>query len=270
MFTSTHIIIGITAALIIGLSKTAIPGGGLLATPLRRCLRRHLVRSPRTPRPSPTDCSDRTPRVRRWGTLLCGLGVSRTGTRYRHRKHHPAASHSTKRTYYSGYTPKTRYSANHASGGRNWRLHHVRVKCRGSDHEHLPHGHRTPQGRDGRNEFLVLLWRELPQSSGVLSNRMVCVRWSLLHRHHPSIRCPSSSRCSCGPLQRTVAAPAYRPTDLQYRRTGTRRDWCNKASRRRVNFALDRRSTLKGPLTIESRRRLPTRYPRRPEALKQW
>lgn len=34
MFTTTHIIIGITAALIIGLSKTAIPGGGLLATPL--------------------------------------------------------------------------------------------------------------------------------------------------------------------------------------------------------------------------------------------
>jgi uncharacterized protein len=34
MFTSTHIIIGIIAALIIGLSKTAIPGGGLLATPL--------------------------------------------------------------------------------------------------------------------------------------------------------------------------------------------------------------------------------------------
>ncbi len=34
MFTSSHILIGIAAALIVGLSKTAIPGGGLLATPL--------------------------------------------------------------------------------------------------------------------------------------------------------------------------------------------------------------------------------------------
>jgi uncharacterized protein len=34
MFTSSHLIIGFIAALIIGLSKTAIPGGGLLATPL--------------------------------------------------------------------------------------------------------------------------------------------------------------------------------------------------------------------------------------------
>ncbi len=34
MFTPTHLVIGIVAALIIGLSKTAIPGGGLLATPL--------------------------------------------------------------------------------------------------------------------------------------------------------------------------------------------------------------------------------------------
>jgi uncharacterized protein len=34
MFTASNIIIGIVAALIIGLSKTAVPGGGLLATPL--------------------------------------------------------------------------------------------------------------------------------------------------------------------------------------------------------------------------------------------
>lgn len=34
MFTSTNLLIGVIAALIIGLSKTAVPGGGLLATPL--------------------------------------------------------------------------------------------------------------------------------------------------------------------------------------------------------------------------------------------
>lgn len=34
MFTASNVAIGIIAALIIGLSKTAIPGGGLLATPL--------------------------------------------------------------------------------------------------------------------------------------------------------------------------------------------------------------------------------------------
>jgi uncharacterized protein len=34
VFTPTHIFLGLIAALVIGLSKTAIPGGGLLATPL--------------------------------------------------------------------------------------------------------------------------------------------------------------------------------------------------------------------------------------------
>lgn len=34
MFTTSHLLIGLVAAVIIGLSKTAIPGGGLLATPL--------------------------------------------------------------------------------------------------------------------------------------------------------------------------------------------------------------------------------------------
>ncbi len=34
MFTTTNLLIGVVAALIIGLSKTAVPGGGLLATPL--------------------------------------------------------------------------------------------------------------------------------------------------------------------------------------------------------------------------------------------
>jgi uncharacterized protein len=34
VFTPTHIVVGLLAALIVGLSKTAIPGGGLLATPL--------------------------------------------------------------------------------------------------------------------------------------------------------------------------------------------------------------------------------------------
>jgi uncharacterized protein len=34
VFTTTNLLLGIAAALIIGLSKTAIPGGGLLATPL--------------------------------------------------------------------------------------------------------------------------------------------------------------------------------------------------------------------------------------------
>ncbi len=34
MFTTTNLLLGMVAALIIGLSKTAIPGGGLLATPL--------------------------------------------------------------------------------------------------------------------------------------------------------------------------------------------------------------------------------------------
>ncbi len=34
MFTTGNLLIGVVAALIIGLSKTAIPGGGLLATPL--------------------------------------------------------------------------------------------------------------------------------------------------------------------------------------------------------------------------------------------
>ncbi len=34
LFTTSHLFIGFAAALIVGLSKTAIPGGGLLATPL--------------------------------------------------------------------------------------------------------------------------------------------------------------------------------------------------------------------------------------------
>ncbi len=34
MFTTSNLLIGLVAALIIGLSKTAVPGGGLLATPL--------------------------------------------------------------------------------------------------------------------------------------------------------------------------------------------------------------------------------------------
>jgi uncharacterized protein len=34
MFTTSHIIIGVIAAIILGLSKTALPGSGLLATPL--------------------------------------------------------------------------------------------------------------------------------------------------------------------------------------------------------------------------------------------
>jgi uncharacterized protein len=34
VFTTTNLVLGVVAALIIGLSKTAVPGGGLLATPL--------------------------------------------------------------------------------------------------------------------------------------------------------------------------------------------------------------------------------------------
>ncbi len=34
MFTVSHLLLGLVAAVIIGLSKTAVPGGGLLATPL--------------------------------------------------------------------------------------------------------------------------------------------------------------------------------------------------------------------------------------------
>lgn len=34
VFTTSHILLGLAAAIIIGLSKTAVPGGGLLATPI--------------------------------------------------------------------------------------------------------------------------------------------------------------------------------------------------------------------------------------------